>query len=66
MKTCLVICLAWSVFAAVGCKSEEVAPTDVSQIQKEAKSGVPSNLGTVPPEKATAGAVNFGAKKKGG
>jgi len=52
--------------ALVGCASDGGAsPSDVKDIQAEMKSQAPKDLGTVPPEKATAGVQMAGGKKGG-
>lgn len=59
------IVLSVLAFVAFGCQGSD-APTDVEEIQKEAASQVPKDLGTVPPEKAQEGLKQMGGAKKGG
>gem|GEM_PF-2848728 len=65
----LTVVSAVAVVAAVWFSSSErdgtgsATPADIAQIQREMRAQTPSDLGTVPPEKAQAGLRMMGPRK---
>ena len=57
-----VVLLLTVAFAMFGCSGGD-APTDVTEIQKEANKDVPKDLGTVSPDKAQEGMQSMGGAK---